>query len=165
MIDISDKRTGFGSHLPPLINAVLRTKGIVIELGAGNYSTPILHEICKIQKRVLFTFENDKTWLEKFIDLKTKRHRIIYVDNWDEVTDIITQCDVALIDHAPEERRIVDIRRLKDIAKVMVIHDAEREGTYHYSKIWGLFRYVKKYKQFKKQTALVSNTIDVREFI
>jgi len=164
MINMPDK-TSFGTHLPPLINAVLRTKGIVVELGAGNYSTPILHEICKIQKRVLFTFENDKTWLEKFTDLKTKRHGIIHIDNWDKVTDIVTQCDVALIDHAPPERRIIDIRRLKNIAQIMVIHDVERNRTYHYSEVLPLFKYIKIYKRFRKQTALVSNTVDVREFI
>ena len=33
----------FGTHMVPLINAVINTTGDVFEMGCGDYSTPLLH--------------------------------------------------------------------------------------------------------------------------
>ncbi len=41
---------GYGTHITPLIAAVLETKGNVIEMGMGDYSTPLLHELIKYKR-------------------------------------------------------------------------------------------------------------------
>lgn len=70
------------------------------------------------------------------------------------------QWGVALIDHAPAGRRIVDIERLRDSALMLVVHDTEEDG-YAYEPELTRFRYRKDDERVKVRTALVSNFIDV----
>ena len=53
-----------GSHLPILLRAMKATTGPVLELGAGIYSTPILHALCQIEGRKLVTYESDPEFFE-----------------------------------------------------------------------------------------------------
>ena len=38
---------GYGTHLPLLMEFVLKTEGPILEQGAGMFSTPILHHLCE----------------------------------------------------------------------------------------------------------------------
>jgi hypothetical protein len=80
-----------------------------------------------------------------------------------------------LIDHAPGERRWVDIKNYSDkMEGIMVIHDTQPPPTaadYAYEKIWHLFKYrvnleVDKHESGDNRTwaSAVSNHHDVREW-
>jgi hypothetical protein len=56
----------YGTHIAPLLTAVLATDGPVLELGCGDFSTPLLHAICAKQNRLLVSTDTDKAWLELF---------------------------------------------------------------------------------------------------
>lgn len=125
------------THLRLLVKTALRTRGPILELGAGWYSTPILHEIANAHDRPLITVENDPAWLDQFAHLRSRRHRLELVANWDDFAPSQAGYGMVLIDHAPAERRIVDIERLAPLADLLVIHDTE-SAEYHYEAIWPL---------------------------
>lgn len=162
MNNLSDTMSQWGTHQTPLVGAVMNTTGPVLELGSGHYSTPILHEICKAQKRLLVTIDNDVDWINQFKDLESEHHKIIHTDNWDSVS-CETHYGVVFIDHAPAERRAVDIERFKNSCDIMVIHDYLQDNVYHHHEVIERFRYRYVYRRYSRQTILVSNTINIYE--
>lgn len=152
-------RGGYGTHLQPLLLAVFNTTGPVIELGAGDYSTTILHEVCKQLGRQLFTYENDPEWLSGFADLASADHKLVQIGAWKQVPAV--PCGVLLVDHAPAERRVVEIARFRDLAQIQVVHDTDKMDHYGYAPAFAPFRYRATYERYLKTTTLLSNQIDV----
>lgn len=140
-----DGLTLWNSHLPLLWLALEKTKkGAIIEMGCGDGSTNQLHEYAKANKRILYSFETNAEWLEKFKHLESDTHKLIHVTDWDMVTSICPDPTVILIDHAPGERRIIDVEIFKDINGIQVLHDTQPKPTaadYGWEKIWHLFKY------------------------
>ena len=146
----------WGSHIPVLMAAASHTKGAVIELGCGDYSTPALHLVCK--GRMLVSAEEDSGWLSRFCDLADDTHKLFYVENnnWEGFAPIDWTWDVAFVDHAPVGRRKVDIARLRDKTRFVVIHDTECPA-YEYEPVLATFRYRVDYKRGGPWTSVVSN--------
>ena len=94
-----------GSHLPVLVRALKATSGPVVELGAGMYSTPILHTLCEAEGRKLVTYENDPEYFEWATHYQGSLHDVRKVDDWDDVDLASVNWAVAFVDHAPNERR------------------------------------------------------------
>lgn len=171
----------YGTHMTPLLTAVLNTTGPVLEFGCGDYSTPILNAVCKAQNRPLITTDTDRVWLNLFKDLELKNgqgefsHTFKYIkvfDNdwdtnpkpemWDSVGSEYPRYGVVFIDHRPGERRKVDIYRMKDNAEIIVVHDTETK-SYDYESVFGFFKYRYDYIRYSTYTTVLSNTIDVRK--
>jgi hypothetical protein len=158
----------YGSHLPVLIQALARTHGPVLELGMGAYSTPILHAVCSLEWRSLFSVDNDKRlddWAMNVEDYYCDFHKISWVDDWDKAL-IDYEWDVALVDHSPPERRVVEIRRLANLAQYIIIHDSNGryERQYHYSTIYPLFKYKLDFTALEPSTTVLSNFHDLTNF-
>ena len=72
--------------MAPLLTCAINTIGAILEMGSGDFSTPLLHAICSKEKRFILTTDTDKKWLNNFIDLKTEWHDFQYVavyeDDW-----------------------------------------------------------------------------------
>jgi hypothetical protein len=84
---------------------------------------------------------------------------------WDDVYTAHPTPDVVLIDHAPGERRWIDVQKYAYSAKIIVIHDSEPAATgYMMDKIWGMFKYRKDYESPGAWATMVSNHIDVSKF-
>lgn len=163
----------YSTFLPVLMEAVNRTSGDVLELGAGVFSTPVLHWMCKKGKRRLVTIENDEKWFNfsrwrfRFGSNQPVQHRFVFVKNWDDAERYINkEWDVVLIDHSPSERRIVEIEKLANLAKYIVVHDADsfQEKNYHYSKIFPLFKYRYDFTEVEPATMVLSNFVDLKDF-
>lgn len=155
-----------GTHLPVLIKLVSMTNGPILELGGGIYSTPFLHWACFVNKRELVTYENDPQWYSKTLThYATDFHQIILTKNWDNIP-IERPWDIALVDHAPASRRIVDITRLADHAKFVVIHDSEGRlnRTYNYPSIYPLFKHQYHFREIRPHTSVLSNFINFDNF-
>jgi len=139
---------GWGTHLPAVVHYVLRTAGPILELGAGLWSTPVLHAISARQGRPLVTAEADPAWLGRFADLRSDRHA--FLTGYD--AEAIDACDwsVVLIDHAMD-RRQRDLLRLRRRARFLVCHDT---NCVKYGWDFGPFR-------FRREWALLSPTVTV----
>jgi len=158
----------YSSHLPVLMEAVKRTTGDVLELGPGVFSTPVLHWMCQEQKRNLLTIETDKMW-SKFCRqyYRTNLHRHVQVDNWDQAREhIVKPWDVVLADHSPSERRVKEIALLADLAKYIVVHDADliKDREYHYTTIYPLFKYKYYFGEVEPATVVLSNLVNLDDF-
>ena len=162
----------YGTHLAPLITAVSKTTGDILEMGIGIFSTPYLHYQSLLSKRHLTSYDNDQGWVDKFATSGICGHRyqgahhdLIYVPNWDDAK-IEQPWDVALVDHSPSERRVVDIKRLANFAKYIIIHDSNprKDREYHYSQIYPLFKYRTDWDKDANPATVLSNFVDLNDF-
>lgn len=164
----------YGTHLAALIKVTSLTQGDVLELGVGMFSTPVLHYLCILSKRHLVSYDNDKAWIKRFsvssfsnFKYEGPYHKFIYVKNWDEAK-IEKPWDVVLVDHSPDTRRIVEIRRLAKLAKYIVIHDSNESGekiyqNYHYSQIYPLFKFKKVWDYDNRHATVLSNFVSLED--
>jgi hypothetical protein len=149
----------YTTHMPTLLVALKATTGLVIEVGGGQSSTPLLHWMCKLGNRKLITYENHPDYYAYAKKFQSNLHRVRKIENWDDMP--IEKAGVVFIDHHPSSRRSVDTVRFKD-ADIVVIHDTEREDeNYRNSEIWPHFKYRHTYKDARPWTTMVSNKVDV----
>lgn len=154
------------SHLPLLVKTMLISTGPVLEMGMGPFSTPILHWLCFDQNRWLISYDNSPEYVEENNKFASDMHQIRHVSNWDDAQIEHTHWGVAFIDHAPPERRHIDVARLANTADYIVIHDSQRhlDQYFHYKKIYGLFKQRYVYRKVKPHASVLSNFKDLTIF-
>ncbi len=157
----------YGTHLPALMRCMERTTGPVLELGMGIYSTPFLHYACQNAGRHLTSYETDAKWAGFFTryGYESDLHSIRIVADWD-AAEIERPWDVALVDHDPSGRRIVDIKRLAPHARYIVAHDADAkfDMVYHYSRIYPLFQHRTLWDREWRHAVVLSNFNELKGF-
>lgn len=134
--------------------------GRVVEFGSGHGSTPYLREYCKSNDREFHSYDNNPTWAQAT--------GATLIENWEFVNEV--NADVLLIDHAPGERRKVDIAKYKNKATILVCHDTEPAADHGYQmrQHFDKFKYVAELKGVNHQGAwatVMSNILDVRKMI
>lgn len=155
----------WNNHLHLLWPALEATKGEVVEMGMGQGSTPFLHQYCADTGRRLYSYDNNHEWFSKFTDYQSETHNLSHIVDWDDVSIVHKSPDVVLIDHAPGERRYIDVQRYANSAKIIVIHDSEPAATgYMMDRVWGLFKYRKDFESPGAWATAVSNFVDVSKF-
>jgi len=177
---LRDGISAYGTHFPALATIVANTQGPILEMGCGDYSTPMLHALCAPTKRMLVSTDVHQSWLSLFLDLQRSWHTFAYVpayekqdqrnniwycvgqDAWDSIGQDI-HWSVVLIDHSPGLRRVVDIERLRKNTDIFVIHDTE-DARYGYDRILNSFKYKYVYDRYNITTTVVSDTIDIATF-
>ena len=147
------------------MQAVLKTGGPVLELGAGHFSTPVLHWMCAQKKRELVSYDNQERFLHWSNVYECDWHHLYYVEDWDSA-EIDRAWDVVLVDHSPSERRAIEIRRLANLAKYLVIHDANGRYNreYHYDTIYPLFEHRVDFTKAEPSTVVLSNLVTLDDF-
>ena len=153
----------WSTHMPMLIKAVQASRGTVVEVGGGVFSTPLLHWLCKEAGRKLITYENEPQFFAFSHEFQSHLHSVRLIKDWDEM-DFKSHCGVVFIDHHPEFRRGLDAIRFKDSADFIVMHDTERPDKYNYNEVWKHFKYVHHYKDCRPWTSVVSNFKDLSKF-
>ena len=174
---------GYETHFPVLAAAVAMTKGPVIEFGCGWFSTPMLHKMCEVMGRRVYTVESDVEWAKTFgwmdpvwesIVMKPKtvgslsHHSMSTGALLEDLKRMIDKIDyrwgVCFVDSQPGEERKNIIQFMADKADIVIAHDSERDydsGTnYEYETVTPLFKYVKEYRLMRPYTLIMSNTID-----
>lgn len=157
---------GEGSHVAFLAGAVARTKGPVLELGTGWWSTPVLHALC--WDRPLFSTETSDTWLESLSGLKSVNHTFIKVKEMQDILDVARAYGpwgVIFVDNSPGEIRGDLLVKLKGMAELIVVHDTEADdpgeaGNYGWKKADGLYKYCRRFTMFRPNTSVYSDTVD-----
>jgi hypothetical protein len=152
-----------GSHLPALIPAFHATTGVVLEMGIGWSSTPLLHWLCEANKRKLLSLETDEKWFNNFTEYGNENHSLRLVKDWSCEKFGDTDWGLALIDHRPAKERANSAARLRYRAEIVMLHDSEPEidRFYRYGRAYKHFKYVYQYDKVKPHTAILSNFIDV----
>lgn len=155
----------YATHMAGLVRAMARTSGPVLELGMGVTSTVYLHYECARQGRELVSYENNAGWAAIFADYDSPAHSVVVLDDWSKA-HISRPWDVALIDHSPDEQRIVDIRRLAQHAKYIIAHDSDAkfDMVYHYATIYPLFKYRADWDGDYRKAVVLSNFVDLKGF-
>ena len=148
------RQKAWTTHMPTLIKAVQSTDGAVAELGAGIFSTPLLHWLCAEDNRKLVSFEDVERYWKIAYGFRSRNHKIVRVDDWDDI-DISGNWDVVFIDHRAD-RRVIDALRFKDTAKFVVLHDSEHPA-YGYDRLWPEFKYEHHWRFCRPWTSVVSN--------
>lgn len=140
---------------------------VVLELGSGWGSTPLLHQMVGQMAGMLLTQDTDEKWLAKFKSLETGWHRLEHVAPDKFTTFAKNWCgrdrwwDLAFVDCAPGEMRTPLIRQLKGNARFIVAHDSERDyasgADYKYETIRSSFKYVTEYRFLRPYTLVLSD--------
>ena len=157
----------YGTHLPCLIKAFSKTTGDILELGTGIFSTPYLHYACMLANRKLVSYENYENWF-KFLmkyNYENENHELHFVEQYKDAP-IERPWDIVLIDQTPDSSRTEEIRRLKDLAKYIVIHDSNpsNDRVTHYSEIYPLFKYRNDWNGDNNSATVLSNLVDLEDF-
>lgn len=152
---------GYATHLPILTASVaMASPGPVLELGAGAFSTPVLHAICTATNRQLVTLDNDPAWIEQFSSFRSVLHRVELAVSWDAAIPDDAWA-VVFVDHGPAERRKIDIEALRDKCELMVVHDTE-DLRYEYPEdLFAKFTHRFDYKRLTPHTTVLSMTRDL----
>lgn len=169
----------YSSHLPLLAAAVSKYSSKlnrIIELGAGQYSTPILRSVCGCIGKQLMTIDNDYSWLLHVMprgvlesdSINDSFHRCLHIPDWNDLhrygQELI--CDVAFVDVAPAELRKTVIEVMRRWANIIVIHDTETEQRHNYPGVneqIRTFKYQITDRRRGPWTTVVSDSIDVSE--
>lgn len=151
----------YGSHLPVMLQAILKYGGPVLELGSGKYSTPFLHWVCFDKQIPLLTVENNRKYYQLNRRLGYLSHKVKFINSWDDL-DYSVNWKIALIDHSPARRRIIEIQELVN-TEIFVVHDTQpgAEKNYGYYEIFDNYRYRFDYTKLRQHTTVLSNTIDI----
>lgn len=154
----------WNSHRPLLWAALestngLITNGLVMEFGCGMGSTPYLFSYCFDHKREFNSYENNLDWAAKMHD-----YPVVTVQDWSEVE--LENIGLLFIDHAPGERRKIDIARWANHAQVIVAHDTEPAADHGYQMRSELskFKYMIDFKTDGAWASAVSNFIDLTKW-
>lgn len=153
-----------GTHLPIIMKLVSITDGPILEIGGGQYSTPFLHWACFFNKRELVTYENSPEYFNTIRRYNDNYHKVILLDNWNQMP-VERYWDIVFIDHAPGARRKVEIARLANLAKYIVVHDTEEreEHLYGLKEIYPLFKFKYDFMDVKPHTSVLSNFINLND--
>ena len=132
-------------------------------MGMGLFSTPVMHWLCLDKKRPLVSYDNNPEYFNQNKAFETKEHQINLISDWDKAIIESTHWGLVFIDHLPDERRKVDIKRVAGNADYIVVHDSEErnESKYRFSEIYPLFKYRFDYRRQKPYTTVLSNYKDL----
>ncbi len=148
------------SHIFILVRAFDQSEGDVLELGTGYFSTLLLNWMGQISSRKVVSYETVAKWADRAKRVcRSRNHKVYFEPDLDKANLTDRHWGLVFIDHAPADRRIVDILRLKDHADFIVVHDTEPEldHDYHYSDIYKHFKYVYQDTKHLPNTAVLSN--------
>lgn len=110
----------YSTHLAALVDTAMNSKGPILELGCGHYSTPVLASIAAAQERRFLVQASNEEWASQFkdeVDLELVdwsvwappegRWGMVFLDSEEAVRDRIKRLPV-----------------LAKISDVVVMHDA-----------------------------------------
>lgn len=120
-----------GSHLPSLEAALaeLPTGAVVVEHGAGLYSTPTL---CRFPVRVLCS-ESHLGWLDWARWMYSCAARDVeFVDSWKRLVPRLAEAAVVFIDGAATERGPLLQASLERNVSCVVVHDTDEKHWSYY---------------------------------
>lgn len=153
-------------YYPLLYKALEETKGLVLEMGMGHGSTPLLNEYCAKNERRLKSFDYNKEWQVKFDNILNSYHKSYLVEHWKSIYTIFPDASVIFIDQSPGEERKETIKAYQHTKGILVIHDTEPTGAgdYRVRPLFPLFKYVAEVCTAGAWATALSNEIDITKW-
>lgn len=159
---------GYGTHLPVLASILsIAPPGDVLEIGAGDFSTPVLLEMCRLNGRLLYSVEPDDVWRNRYIDLDDgddETHDYTWLFFRDEEQWSADQhFAVVLIDQLTGPSRRESIEKYRNRADFIVVHDTHNDHP-HFAGVdeaLATFPHRRVYDKLVPPTTVVSMTRDV----
>lgn len=150
------------THQPILYQLLQLTNGDILELGLGNYSTPLI-SLFTSDKRIAYSYDTEQSWVEKF--KPSKNHKILLQKDFTKTEwhlPYLTNKEwgLAFVDNAPGESRASNIFKLRNNAQIVLVHDSQEAG-YKYEPVFNLYKYRTRFKDFSTTTEILSNFVDV----
>jgi len=135
-VSLTHETNAWATHQPILIWALENSTGDVLELGAGENSTLLIEKIVENTQRKILTVEDDSSWLQKYLHMKSENHDFKAIDpSIEEWTKLIDACSeqkwgVVFVDQAQIEKvwryaRPYSVKKLVHCAEYVVAHDAD----------------------------------------
>jgi len=170
---------GYFSHAPILGAMLAHTSGPVLELGAGDVSTTLIHYACHKAGRYACTAESDPEWLMRYAQynkpgvhdfhLVNGKDMVGKLEAWDTFCQKMAKMPhwgVCFVDQAPGEARLPSIMTLKENVLFFVVHDFEADeppggGNYGWKHLVGAFKYISVMKRIRPWTAILSDHYDL----
>ena len=150
----------------------------------------MLHSLCDRDSRPLHTVEHDADWMQRFRSLENEWHTFEHVplephgqlgyeiryrlssrqrervDGAWESVGRDGEWGLVFIDHLPAARRVKEVARLREAAKVFVIHNTDRR----HNAIFGFWPYLSSFRYVYEfpaapATVICSDSIDVTDFV
>ena len=119
----------YGTHRE-VLKAVLKVVNKpVLELGAGDYSTPLIHNLLKDRRIPIVTIDHDRVWLSKYEEFKTKYHSFLKISRNEDLMKYFeedkTDWGLVFIDNGSWRMRYEAVRRYSQTADYIVLHDCD----------------------------------------
>ena len=150
------------SHVPLLTRIFTLSKGDVLEVGTGYFSTLILKWLAELSHRNVYSYENREYWYKKAKRNQSQYLKLFFCPDQDYNSapfERDQRYGLIFVDSWPNGKRIEVIKRLANMGDYIVIHDTNEDGdkSYHYSQIWDLFKYRYDFNLYYPPTTVVSN--------
>jgi hypothetical protein len=156
------------THFPMLIKTIQMTNGLILEVGSGVFSTPLIHWLCFADKRRVITVEKHLHYLDFAKKFTTPWHEVVAIKDIGSSKLMDEYYSVVFIDHTPKKptTRGDDALLFKDKCDFLVLHDAgpNFHAKYGYDKTYPAFKYRHDWTGYKVNTTVLSNTIDVSKW-
>lgn len=111
----------YSTHLEALVMSACSSRGAILELGCGNYSTPVLSAIAKTFNKKFIVKASDKNWYERFRD-----YAEIIPTVWDEPKFEGIWGTIFLDNEQFTFDRLEHVPTLIQMTEQLVIHDADK---------------------------------------
>lgn len=155
----------WGGHLPALLCAIGSSRGPVLELGVGHFSTPHLHAICGALHRSLVSVDDCPERILEFRDYNTPNHAVI-CRNYDEFlkSEMEEKWGVAFIDHSPGgENRAKAFAHLIKYSSYVVVHDYHLENSEQIDLLLVGLKTVRVFNKYQPPTLVASKDYELSE--
>jgi hypothetical protein len=138
---------------PPLATVVRNTEGPILELGAHEASTTLLHALCAPDRRRVVTVDADDARLARHARLQAEWHRLAST-----MPDVGGPASWAVVVAGRAERRAADVLRLRSHARIFVVPEPTQEDK----PVLAGFAYRYTTDGDGSWTVVVSDSVDVR---
>lgn len=106
----------------------LGDSAVVLELGVGNGSSPLMYEFCKNNPDcIVQSFETDSAWFEQMFDKYGDLPNYVFnlIEDWSDLENHVDKdnYDLVFVDQSPWWARIESINLLKEKSNIIILHD------------------------------------------
>jgi hypothetical protein len=114
----------YATHQLVLSEVLKRVTKPILELGAGDYSTPLIHA----HGGTILTVDDSKEWTRKYDNLKTKDHKFFCFDEI-QIRKFYEKDEqdwgLVFIDNGTWAARNEAVKKYKDTADYLILHDCD----------------------------------------